>query len=92
MDIRSTVCLADNGLDKGVDMNNKFEELPNLSIEDLEAEINFYDFLIKNENQIGGIEMSHRVWYESLKIEIRRRGLIMETKIKLVKDIDSLKN
>ena len=63
----------------------RFEELPNMSIEDLESELNFYQFLVNNEPQFGGVEMKHRVWLEAIKIEIKRRGLIMETRIKLIK-------
>lgn len=66
-------------------MENRYNELPNLSVEDLEAEINFFDFLIKNVSDLGGVEEQHKVWYEALKIEIQRRGLTMESKIKLVK-------
>ena len=62
----------------------RFEELPDMSIEDLESELNFYQFLVNNEPQLGGVEMKHRVWLEAIKIEIKRRGLIMETRIKLI--------
>ena len=63
----------------------RFEELRDMSIEDLESELNFYQFLVNNEPQLGGVEMKHRVWLEAIKIEIKRRGLIMETRIKLIK-------
>ena len=63
----------------------RFEELPNMSIEDLESELNFYQFLVNNEPQLGGVDLKQRVWLEAVKIEIKRRGLIMETRIKLIK-------
>lgn len=67
---------------------NRFNDLPKMSIEDLESEVNFYQWLIDHEPEIGGVEMSHRVWLEAVKIEIRRRGYIMERRIKLVKGVD----
>ena len=73
-------------------MKDRYDDLPKFSVKELEDEINFYDFLITNEGQLGGIESSHRIWYEALKIEINRRGLTMEKRIKLVKDNTSLIN
>ena len=67
---------------------NRFNDLPKMSIEDLESEVNFYQWLIDHEPEMGGVEMSHRVWLEAVKIEIRRRGYIMERRIKLVKGVD----
>ena len=67
---------------------NRFDDLPKMPIEDLESEVNFYQWLIDHEPEIGGVEMSHRVWLEAVKIEIRRRGYIMERRIKLVKGVD----
>jgi len=66
-------------------MTDRYEDLPKMSVEDLEAEINFYQFLVDNEENMGGIEMKHRVWLEAVKIEIKRRGLIIEKRIKLIK-------
>ena len=71
-------------------MTNRYEDLPEFSTEELESEINFYDFLMRNEGELGGIEMKHRVWYDALKIEIKRRGLMIERHIKLV-DADGKK-
>ena len=68
---------------------NRFNDLPKMSIEDLESEVTFYQWLIDHEPEIGGVEMSHRVWLEAVKIEIRRRGYIMERRIKLVKGADA---
>ena len=67
---------------KGIE---RFDDLPNMSVEDLESEVNFYQWLIDHNSEIGGVEMHHRVWLESLKIEIKRRGLVIEKRIKLVK-------
>tara|TARA_Y100001963_G_C6607166_1_gene365328 strand:+ start:321 stop:566 length:246 start_codon:yes stop_codon:yes gene_type:complete len=69
----------------GDKMTDRYEDLPKMSVEDLEAEINFYQFLVDNEENMGGIEMKHRVWLEAVKIEIKRRGLIIEKRIKLIK-------
>ena len=68
---------------------NRFDDLPKMSIGDLESEVNFYQWLIDHEPEMGGVEMSHRVWLEAVKIEIRRRGFIMERRIKLVKGVDT---
>lgn len=68
-------------------MRDRYDDLEKLSIKDLEAEINFYTFIVKNQLDLG-VKESHLVWYEALKIEIKRRGLHMETRIKLVRDID----
>jgi hypothetical protein len=67
-----------------IERAERFEELPNMSVEDLESELNFYQFLINNEPQLGGVEMKHRVWLEAIKIEVKRRGLLMENRIKLI--------
>ena len=67
---------------------NRFDDLPKMSIGDLESEVNFYQWLIDHEPEMGGVDMSHRVWLEAVKIEIRRRGYIMERRIKLVKGAD----
>ena len=45
-------------------------------------------WLIDHDHELGGVELSHRVWLEMLKIEIKRRGLVVEKKIKLVKGED----
>ena len=66
-------------------MKDRYIDLPKMSVEDLEAEINFYQFLIDNENNLGGVEMKDKVWLEAVKIEIKKRGLIMEKRIKLLK-------
>ena len=66
-------------------MKDRYIDLPKMSVEDLEAEINFYQFLIDNENNLGGVEMKDKVWLEAIKIEIKKRGLIMEKRIKLLK-------
>ena len=68
---------------------NRFDDLPKMSIGDLESEVIFYQWLIDHEPEMGGVEMSHRVWLEAVKIEIRRRGFIMERRIKLVKGVDT---
>ena len=67
-----------------IERAERFEELPNMSVKDLESELNFYQFLINNEPQLGGVEMKHRVWLEAIKIEVKRRGLLMENRIKLI--------
>lgn len=66
-------------------MKDRYIDLPKMSVEDLEAEINFYQFLIDNEDNLGGVEMKHKIWLEAIKIEIKKRGLIMERRIKLLK-------
>lgn len=68
---------------------NRFNDLPKMSIGDLESEVNFYQWLIDHEPEMGGVEMSHRVWLEAVKIEIRIRGYTMEKRIKLVKGADT---
>lgn len=67
---------------------NRFDDIPAMSVRDLESEINFYQWLIDHDHELGGVELSHRVWLEMLKIEIKRRGLVIEKKIKLVKGDD----
>ena len=81
----------DYRVDKGVKLKDRYDELQELSVEDLESEINFYSFLLKNESDLGGIEECHRVWYESLKIEIKRRGLIIDTRVVLIKPWDIMR-
>ena len=71
-----------NGLE--VKMEGRYKDLPKMSVTDLESEVNFYQWLVDNENNLGGVEMKHRVWLEALKIEIKKRGLIMERKLKLI--------
>jgi hypothetical protein len=68
-------------------MRDRYDELEKLSLEDLEAEINFYTFIVNNQLDLG-VKESQLVWYEALKIEIKRRGLRMEKRIKLVRDMD----
>ena len=68
---------------------NRFDNLPKMTIEDLESEVNFYQWLVDHEPEISGVDMSHRVWLEAIKIEIRRRGYMMEKRIKLVKGVDT---
>ena len=68
-------------------MSDRYDELEKLSVKDLEAEINFYTFIINNQLDLG-VKESQVVWYEALKIEIKRRGLRMENRIKLVSDVD----
>ena len=74
---------------KGIKMGktNRFKDLPEMAVEDLESEVNFYQWLIDHEPELGGVEMKHRVWLEAIKIEIKRRGLIMERRIKLTKGV-----
>ena len=64
---------------------DRYKDIPDMEIEDLESELNFYQWLIDNEEELGGIEMSHKVWLQALKIEVKRRGLKIEKKIILVK-------
>lgn len=74
----------------GVNMNKeeKFRDLPKMKIDDLESEVNFYQWLVDHEPELGGVEMKHRVWLEAVKIEVRRRGYVIEKRIKLVKGKD----
>ena len=66
----------------------KFRDLPKMKIDDLESEVNFYKWLVDHEPELGGVEMKHRVWLEAVKIEVRRRGYVIEKRIKLVKGKD----
>lgn len=66
----------------------KFRDLPKMKIDDLESEVNFYQWLVDHEPELGGVEMKHRVWLEAVKIEVRRRGYVIEKRIKLVKGKD----
>ena len=66
----------------------KFRDLPKMKIDDLESEVNFYQWLVDHEPELGGVEMKHRVWLEAIKIEVTRRGYVMEKRIKLVKGKD----
>ena len=63
-----------------------YEKLKQLTKEELQDELNFYQWLIDNDKELGGIEMKHRIWLQSLKIEVKRRGYEIEYRIKLVKD------
>ena len=67
-------------------MGSRYEDLANFSQQELEDELNFYDFLMRNQDQLGGVEMKHTLWYNSLKVESKRRGLKIERHIKLIKD------
>ena len=66
----------------------RFRDLPKMKIDDLESEVNFYQWLVDHEPELGGVEMKHRVWLEAIKIEVTRRGYVMEKRIKLVKGKD----
>mgnify|MGYP003139254897 CR=1 FL=1 len=66
----------------------RFRDLPKMKIDDLESEVNFYQWLVDHEPELGGVEMKHRVWLEAVKIEVRRRGYVIEKRIKLVKGKD----
>ena len=66
----------------------RFRDLPKMKIDDLESELNFYQWLVDHEPELGGVEMKHRVWLEAIKIEVTRRGYVMEKRIKLVKGKD----
>ena len=74
----------------GVNMKkeDRFRDLPKMPIDDLESELNFYQWLVDHEPELGGVEMKHRVWLEAIKIEVTRRGYVMEKRIKLVKGKD----
>ena len=67
---------------------DRFRDLPKMPIDDLESELNFYQWLVDHEPELGGVEMKHRVWLEAVKIEVRRRGYVIEKRIKLVKGKD----
>ena len=89
MDCSSNTDTTYNRNNKGVRMGktNRFKDLPEMAVEDLESEVNFYQWLIDHEPELGGVEIKHRVWLEAIKIEIKRRGLIMERRIKLTKGV-----
>ena len=89
MDCSSNTDTTYNRNNKGVRMGktNRFKDLPEMAVEDLESEVNFYQWLIDHEQELGGVEIKHRVWLEAIKIEIKRRGLIMERRIKLTKGV-----
>ena len=74
----------------GVNMNkeDRFRDLPKMPIDDLESELNFYQWLVDHEPELGGVEMKHRVWLEAIKMEVTRRGYVMEKRIQLVKGKD----
>ena len=74
----------------GVNMKkeDRFRDLPKMPIDDLESELTFYQWLVDHEPELGGVEMKHRVWLEAIKIEVTRRGYVMEKRIKLVKGKD----
>ena len=73
---------------KNMNKEERFRDLPKMKIDDLESELNFYQWLVDHEPELGGVEMKHRVWLEAIKIEVTRRGYVMEKRIKLVKGKD----
>ena len=65
-------------------MDNLYNNIPNMTIKDLESELNFYQWLIDKSSELGGIEMKHRIWLDSVKIEVKRRGYQIEKKLVLI--------
>ena len=61
-----------------------YEKLKQLTKEELQDELNFYQWLIDNDKELGGIEMKHRIWLDSVKIEVKRRGYQIEKKLVLI--------
>ena len=81
----------DKRIGDDMDKPTRFEDIPKMTVEDLESEINFYQWLIDHEPELGGVEMNNRVWLEAIKIDIKRRGLIIEKRLKLVKGVTEWK-
>jgi|TARA_R110000824_G_scaffold2197_1_gene10269 hypothetical protein len=65
----------------------RYDDLPNMSLEEIEEEINFFTFLdnLPNLDISDKMAMKNKIWLDSLWIEVKRRDYEWELKVKLNK-------
>ena len=65
----------------------RYDDLPNMSLEEIEEEINFFTFLdnLPYLDISDKMAMKNKIWLDSLWIEVKRRDYEWELKVKLNK-------
>tara|TARA_R100000152_G_C6767217_1_gene192368 strand:- start:959 stop:1192 length:234 start_codon:yes stop_codon:yes gene_type:complete len=63
----------------------RYDDLPDMSLEELEEEINFFTFLdnLPNLDISKKMRLKNKIWLDSLWIEVKRRDYEWELKVKL---------
>lgn len=65
-------------------MTGRYDELPKMSLRDLEAELNFYQWLEDEKGTMDTDIIANKMWLDTLWIEVERRGYNYEKKIILM--------
>ena len=53
---------------------SRYDDLPKMTIEELESELNFYQFLEDNKTKMDSKDaVRNKLWLDALWIEIKRR-------------------
>ena len=61
---------------------SRYDDLPKMTIEELESELNFYQFLEDNKTKMDSKDaVRNKLWLDALWIEIKRREYDYEIKL-----------
>ena len=63
---------------------SRYDDLPKMSREDLEAELTFYEWLEENKKEMDTSIIENKIWLDALWTEVKRRGYDYEKKIVLI--------
>ena len=63
---------------------SRYDDLPNMNREDLEAELTFYEWLEENKKDMDTSIIENKMWLDALWTEVKRRGYDYEKKIVLI--------
>ena len=65
---------------------DRYDDLPEMSLKELEDEINFFTFIDKVVDvQIPPkLKMMNKMWLDSVWIEVKRRGYVWEYSVRLM--------
>ena len=62
---------------------SRYDDLPKMNREDLEAELTFYEWLEENKKDMDTSIIENKMWLDALWTEVKRRGYDYEKKIVL---------
>ena len=63
---------------------SRYDDLPKMNREDLEAELTFYEWLEENKKDMDTSIIENKMWLDALWTEVKRRGYDYEKKIVLI--------
>ena len=63
---------------------SRYDDLPKMNREDLEAELTFYEWLEENKKEMDTSIIENKIWLDALWTEVKRRGYDYEKKIVLI--------